>query len=138
MTTQREHQDRWKANHIKALETIGFTGSFRTLKTLENRAHRNAELYCGIEYHDGATNRWVSVNIDGEEYERRQEAIEQSVKRLFGGNLPAGFFINGDPRGYALKIDPGQSYESDFHPEYVPEGMHKDWGGYGILAPEIN
>lgn len=135
MTTQREHKARWKANHIKALETLGFMGSYRTLKTLENRAHRNAELYCNGE--DWRNGRLVRAAMTQEEYERRQDAIEQSVKRLFGGKLPAGFFVNSDPRGYALKIDPGQSYEADYHPEYVPEGLHKDWGGYGILAPEF-
>lgn len=38
--------------------------------------------------------------------------------------------INGDPRGYALKIDD----------QYVREHnlkIHTDWGGYGIIAPEI-
>ena len=39
-------------------------------------------------------------------------------------------FLNGDPRGYALKI----------RDEYVRAhdlAIHRDWGGYGILAPEI-
>ncbi len=37
-------------------------------------------------------------------------------------------FINRDPRGYALKIR-----------EEAVMGMriHRDWGGYGIIAPEI-
>lgn len=39
-------------------------------------------------------------------------------------------FLNRDPRGYALKIDS----------EYVRAhslAIHRDWGGYGIIAPEI-
>lgn len=136
MTTQKERQEVWKARHIKALETLGFTGGFRTLRTLENRAHRNAELYCGSSYHDGVTNRWIDLSIDSEEYERRQERIIEQVKALFNGELPTGFFINGDPRGYALKINAGNEAGMTYHPEYIPEGMHTDWGGYGILAPE--
>jgi hypothetical protein len=40
-------------------------------------------------------------------------------------------FHNGDPRGYALKI----------REEYVREhalDIHRDWGGYGILAPDLS
>jgi hypothetical protein len=39
-------------------------------------------------------------------------------------------FINHDPRGYALKI------QSEFVAEHNIK-IHRDWGGYGILAPEI-
>jgi hypothetical protein len=40
-------------------------------------------------------------------------------------------FVNGDPRGYALKIQD----------EYVSENsldIHRDMGGYGILAPDLS
>ena len=40
-------------------------------------------------------------------------------------------FVNRDPRGYALKIKS----------EWVREkgaAIHQDWGGYGIIAPEID
>lgn len=39
-------------------------------------------------------------------------------------------FLNSDPRGYALKI----------LSEYVAKhelSIHRDWGGYGILAPDL-
>lgn len=124
---ESERQQMWKAKHLKALAELGFTGSYRTLRTLENRAHRNAERYCnGPEY----------GGISSDEYERRQERIEEQVKALFGGTLPRGFFINGDPRGYALKINAGNEAGMTYHPEYIPAGLHTDWGGYGILAPE--
>jgi hypothetical protein len=40
-------------------------------------------------------------------------------------------FLNGDPRGYALKIESGWMREQN---EFR---LHSDMGGYGILAPEI-
>jgi hypothetical protein len=123
----KERQATWKERHINALRELGFTGSYRTLKTLENRAHRNAELYCS-SVDDGG--------IESDEYERRQERIEEQVKKLFGGTLPKGFFINGDPRGYALKINSGNEAGQIHHPEYIPQGLHRDWGGFGILAPD--
>jgi hypothetical protein len=104
-----------KANHIKALQSLGFkAGAFNTLRAIENEANRNAVLYC-------------NGDIDGPQYEARKWNTIARVSGLQHGNLPAGFFVNGDPRGYALKI------ESD----NLPEGIHKDWGGYGILAPEF-
>jgi hypothetical protein len=130
----KQRQVIWKERHLKALESLGFVGSYRTLKTLENRAHRNAELYCNGEiWHNG---RMIKEGMTIEEYEQAQEKIEEQVKKLFGGTLPAGFFINGDPRGHALKINSGNEAGQEHHPEYIPQGLHTDWGGYGILAPE--
>jgi hypothetical protein len=40
-------------------------------------------------------------------------------------------FLNRDPRGYALKIDDEWMRA---HPQFR---LHTDWGGYGIIAPEI-
>lgn len=48
--------------------------------------------------------------------------------RQHGEKVP--IFVNLDARGYALKIDD----------EYVRDHglkIHRDWGGYGIIAPEI-
>lgn len=100
-----------KERHIDALKSIGFTGSFLSLRRLEERAHRLAERYCNEEMPEG-------------EYEREEDSIIKGVTKLFGGQLPQSFFVNSDPRGFALKVNP------------CPEGMHRDWGGYGILAPD--
>lgn len=40
-------------------------------------------------------------------------------------------FLNQDPRGYALKI-------KDNYVRLHGLNIYKDWGGYGIIAPEIN
>lgn len=47
-------------------------------------------------------------------------------------------FINRDPRGYALKIDDEwiRQQRADHRTVHMA-GIHQDWGGYGILAPEI-
>lgn len=41
-----------------------------------------------------------------------------------------GIFINLDPRGYALKIGDAWVRANDFR-------LHRDMGGYGIIAPDI-
>jgi hypothetical protein len=106
-----------------AVENAG-ADMYEKLRRIEAKAHRYAEMGCNGE-------------LTEDQEAKQEEAIRQSVSRVFGmkrpkkgaedgAGLPAGFFINGDPRGYALKI-------KELH---VREGMHKDWGGYGILAPE--
>ena len=89
------------------------------LLQIENICHRSAIDYCnGI--------------IDMNQFDRICEIQEAKVNKIFCGKLE-GFFINGDPRGYSLKIKDNVMRE-----KYNETGLHKDWGGYGILAPEIN
>jgi hypothetical protein len=55
------------------------------------------------------------------------EYAQKQVTKLFG-KLPAGFFVNRDPRGYALKLEE----------KSVAFDLHRDWGNYQILAPLID
>lgn len=68
-----------------------------------------------------------NTGISEAEKERRDAAVESKIKAIFG-KLPKGFFINHDPRGYALKLEEGSG----------PAGLHRDWGNYQILACEID
>jgi len=120
MSARLERIAAQKERHLEALEGMGLTGAFRTLRAIENQAHYEAELYC-------------NGDIDSDESDRRDAIIAERVKRAFGGKLPEGFVLNGDPRGYALKID----FVSN-EKVAIPDGMVRDWGGYGIIAPEFN
>ena len=89
---------------------------------LEGRAHQICLDLCnGLD---------SDKEISDREYELDQ--IESEVSQLFNCKLK-GFYINRDPRGYALKIDEpimiSGIYDSCM--------LQKDWGGYGILSPEI-
>ena len=75
-----------------------------------------------------------------EAWEDFKRSIAERVAMVFGRSpraehAPAGFFFNSDPRGYALKID-------NENPEGLAliraVGLHTDFGGYGILSPEID
>lgn len=86
----------------------------KELQTLERRAHRYTENYCnGI--------------VD----EKASERIEDSIyKQLSAFGISRDkVFINGDCRGYALKIR--EEYSKTFDGD-------KDWGGYGILGPKFS
>jgi hypothetical protein len=49
-------------------------------------------------------------------------------------------FVNRDPRGYALKIDSEWMAEARGRDEFYDtptRQLHRDMGGYGILAPDL-
>lgn len=60
------------------------------------------------------------------------EKIRLQVCQYLGIAADASFmFINHDPRGYALKL-------SDNYMNDTGAVLYKDWGGYGILAPDFS
>ncbi len=97
----------------------------KKLRTLEGKAARIALRFCNgpeFDYPDQA--------------DRKIDGILDRVHQLLGlSDVPhAPIFVNRDPRGYALKV----------HSEWMDAArgawcrLPKDWGGYGIIAPEID
>ena len=65
------------------------------------------------------------------DYETKSELLFQRVDKILKfTTLKIPVFINRDPRGYALKIDGDYIRKNNIQ-------LHTDWGGYGIIAPEI-
>jgi hypothetical protein len=93
----------------------------KRLRRLEGEASRAAVQYCNGE-------------IDGEQWERSQEGVIAKLREIIdpiGGSLSnVPVLVNGDPRGYALKID-------DCYMRKHTVSLHQDWGGYGIIAPDL-
>ena len=90
----------------------------KQLHRLEVRAHRMAEQFCNGE---------ISEDFN----DRAEGSIMKSLDKILNfkaQGIPVIF--NGDPRGYALKI------ESDYVRDHDID-IHRDWGGYGIIAPEF-
>jgi len=76
---------------------------------------------------------WCNGQIDGEGWDRETEKILARLDRvIFFKACRVPVFVNGDARGYALKI---RDEWMRAHPDVR---LHKDWGGYGILAPEFD
>ena len=91
----------------------------RRVRRIEREAHDLTTRDC---------NGQVSVDV--------REATEATLLKRLDSLL--GFearrvpvFVNGDCRGYALKIDDEWMRA---HPEFR---LHQDWGGYGIIAPDL-
>lgn len=76
----------------------------------------------------GAAIRECNVRISEIEKQNIESSIRRQVEIILG-RIPVGFFINWDARGCALKID-GDLVS-------IPDGMQKDMGGCGLLAPVI-
>ena len=89
----------------------------KALRRLESKAGANAVRYC-------------NGTISERAYESVKDRILAQVKAVLGGADQVPVFVNGDPRGYALKIDDVYVREHS-----IP--IHRDWGGYGIIAPDL-
>lgn len=50
-------------------------------------------------------------------------------------SLRSVLHINGDPRGYALKLD--DAWTRQYNRTTTGDRLHSDMGGYGILAPDL-
>lgn len=86
---------------------------------------------------------------NGPEYPNEHAADDECYALLLKVNTLLDFigavvpvFINRDPRGYALKIDEEWMREharplKDSNRHTVVATLHRDCGGYGILAPKI-
>jgi len=92
-----------------------------TLVGLEEEAGKIATAHCNGE-------------LTEEVYEAESTAIMERVNELLGNHHPehpVPIFFNGDPRGYTLKMN--DDYVTACEPRIC-----RDWGGYGILAPNIS
>ena len=87
----------------------------KRLFRLENKAHKLALDFCNGE-------------IDQLEWDQKANKILTKVEAILKNKKV--LFLNGDARGYALKIDDGYIRINNLN-------IHKDWGGYGIVAPDF-
>jgi hypothetical protein len=76
----------------------------------------------------------------GEEWtEKETEVCLAKVRKILGISREKaeeiGLFVNRDPRGYALKV--GEAWTRGYNCA-AKEPLHPDWGGFGILAPDLN
>jgi hypothetical protein len=90
----------------------------KKLHKLERQAHKVATDYC-------------NGDIDTEAWDSIADNIYDKLCKILGDKASDYCFLNGDCRGYALKI----------HDDIVRDNnyiIYRDWGGYGILSPDFN
>ena len=96
----------------------------KKLFSLERKAHKLAVDYCNGEN-----------GVNSENWGEKCEPILKEVRKVLNCTDNFPIFLNGDARGYALKID--DKYMQMLR-ERNNKVLHTDWGGYGILAPDFN
>ena len=90
----------------------------KKLRRIEKKAENLAVMLC-----NGA--------IDSEEMDKLEKPLFTLLEKILAFSyrkIPV--FINRDPRGYALKIKDNYVRENNLT-------IHRDWGGYGIIAPDF-
>ena len=85
----------------------------KQLFRLENKAHKLATNYCNGDFQG--------------DIEEESNKILNKVAKILNTNT-FNMFLNTDARGYALKF-----FEDFSKDKPIP----KDWGGYGIIAPDF-
>ena len=78
------------------------------------------QRHAGVYYCNGVINEYTFDKV-------KTDSLKK-LGKLLGNEIPV--YINGDPRGYALKIDDSIVRERKLD-------IMTDWGGYGILAPDL-
>lgn len=106
--------------HTKRLNQNGFavwgpSSLYKRLHRLEAEAHTFAEKCC-------------NEDVGDKKIERKIASILKRAEAILGVNV--AITLNGDPRGYALKIDPKIMKAKRLE-------IQTDWGGYGIICPEF-
>lgn len=109
------------------------------LAIFPNAKYKDPERICrALRRHEVWLSRWAELDCSEpimgrlrRRYEREEDRRMACVRRLLGIDEFFPVFFNGDPRGYALKI------EDSWMRSHPDAKLHQDWGGYGILAPEI-
>ena len=94
----------------------------KSLRRLETKAQRIQDIHGNGKYEEAA---------------REEAQLMNKLKNLLKPDstpeefLKFGIFLNTDPRGYALKIPDDIVKQNNWD-------IHKDWGEFGILAPDLN
>jgi hypothetical protein len=94
----------------------------KSLRRLESTAEIIQEVH-GNGFYEVAANKEAQLMIKLKALLMPKATVEDFLK--------FGIFLNTDPRGYALKIPDDIVKENAWT-------IHKDWGGFGIIAPDLN
>ena len=127
MTKQQQRAENILQHGFKLRRTFGLSYGVnpvalcKQLHRIEARVHRQAEDEC-----NGVS------ELSEAQSEARDKRTLDALDHILGfraKGIPV--FLNGDPRGYALKVEAEYCMT---HPEIE---LPQDWGGYGIICPEF-
>lgn len=118
---------------IEARNANAYINHMKTLAYLGNVEEWDVrELYAKLRRIEMKANRWMVDECNYPDVEHDTDKVLAKVQKLLP--LATGLFINGDPRGYTLKI---KGENVNILNENGNINIYRDWGGYGIVAPEF-
>lgn len=123
-TIRRNYELLMPAYRRLGLSVVGDVAAVRRLAIIEKKLHQWAEESCSVE-------------ID-ERTERRRETLEAAMLDEVREMLPLvahAVMVNGDPRGWALKLD-DEKLGGFYDDVPASEQLARDWGGYFLLSPD--
>ena len=104
----------------------------KKLNRIERKTHYATTCLCNTNtLHLMELNKYTGYDVEQateEEQDKFFEGIKKQVVKILGKEAEKHFFINYDPRGYALKL------KSEFCKD---KNIYRDFGGYGIIAPDF-
>jgi len=116
-SAQYQHGERLKAL-FRLFASTDSLELYNKLHRIEARAHNYAERVCNGD-----------IEPTDEQDAAHDASILRSVRKILGyADIP--IIINGDPRGYALKIPDKWVREHKAN-------IYTDMGGYGIICPDF-
>jgi len=133
--------------NAKTLEAIKRHGQ-SLLKAFPFATERNPVALCKkLRRIENAVSKWTLQACNGPEVPEEKldaecdKALARVGKLLNLRNFEGcGLFVNRDPRGYALKFSVEWTRHWNTWQRCLNDGglpIHADWGGYGILAPDL-
>lgn len=126
----KQHGENLNAIFNTGIEPIALC---KKLLRIERKASHVSTCLCNTNtMHLLELNRFTGYDVkqsSEDDQDKFFDGIRKQVVKVLGKQAEDVFFINHDPRGYALKL------KSEF---CEGKNIHKDWGGYGILAPDFN
>ena len=124
----QRHGDNLNAIFNTGLDSIRLS---KKLHSLEKKAHFATTCLCNTNTLDLMELSRYNQEVEQATEEQQNkffDAIRKKVVNILGEKSKDMFFINFDPRGYALKL------KSEFVKDL---NIYKDFGGSGIIAPDF-
>ena len=115
----------------------------KKLRRIETVANRGATAYCNGETFRAYGREFLfgkqETAWDSFTYEVSRRVNERTLGNFTNDTDALPVFVNGDARGYALKIQDvwTRGFNAKQYAAKLP-ALHTDMGGYGILAPDLN
>ena len=104
--------------------------------------NKKESMYKKITEHGSKLNTVFSLTGDPVKLYKRLHRLELAIDtyqeksliprlaKIIGAENMDKIYVNHDPRGYTLKLTETESLKHT--------SLFKDWGGYGILAPDFS